>query len=74
MTWERDEQADLEAMFAAGQYREIAQRYCHEGAHDASGSDATVGVCSFEVPDGPDAWRQVAEKLIAWARCGQLGC
>lgn len=75
--WERDELADLESLYASGQYRELCQRYCHEGAHDATmtGTDATVGVCSFDVPDGPDAWLQVATELMRRAREDDaLGC
>ncbi len=66
--WERDELARIEALFAAGEYRELANGFCHEGARE--GVAGTVSVCSVTA----SSWETLARELLYKARQGELGC
>jgi hypothetical protein len=77
--WEADEQRCLLALYEAGEYRQLCERYCHEGwmyGRNDAGELVEAGICSFLVTEGtePEALAVVAAHIRAEVLAGTLGC
>ena len=71
--------AYLLALYAAGEYRQLCETYCHEGwTYDVydEGRHVDAGICSFIVRDLPedDALAAVATHIKTQVDAGVLGC
>jgi hypothetical protein len=77
--WERDEQLDLIGLYVAGEYRQLCERYCHEGweySLNDAGTLIQAGICSYSVYEGTeeDALAAVAKHIHEEVLKGVLGC
>jgi hypothetical protein len=79
MGWEREEQLDLLALYMAGEYRQLCERYCHEGWEYSLSDDGRLieaGICSYSVTEGTEeeALAAVANHIHQEVLQGVLGC